>query len=394
MATKRAKQVRRTVTEEVVDGDDTATESNEEKLDDDVVRALTELEGANEIRWQIHRQSQPDPGYCGECTTAELSLLYVAEQYGPGRYQIKGIKPDGTYYKSGRITITKGAKKPDGSTVAAELLAGMKADSGNNQLLIAMMQMQSQVAQASAAAQAQVMSALIGKPDKEFPWKEIIVASPLVLTGLKEFFVSKDDSNDSMERLLKQLTIVEKLRGDDNKGSTWTDILRDALPSLSQLVSRPAAGGQHGAVQSPASRPAAHAPPQLPATGNAIATDSAQPSIETPDAIAPPVEIQAADFFRVKFEELLRNAADDKDPELRAELFLDDLPSYISETMILEMLSAGDWFEKLCLFDVRVSNYRGWFTNLREYLLHAVQNADDDELPIRNDETEPEALRS
>lgn len=359
-------------TEEIVDADPTEPKG-ESELEDDVIRALTEIEGANEIRWQIHRVSQPDPGYCGECSTAELSLQHIAETYGSGRYQIKGIRADGKYFKSRQVAITKNPKKTDATP---DLIAALKGGGTDQNVLLAIMQMQSQAQQAASTAQAQIMSALIAKPDNKMPWGEIAAVGPPLLLAIKELFARKDESGEAMDKFLKTLTIVEKLRGDDKKeGSTWTDILRDALPALSGMVSRP--GAAHGTSGAPLAARAGVVP-QSPAGVLAQPGSVDAATIDTPEAVAPTQEVMAMDFFKTKIEELLRNAAQNKDPELRADVFLDDLPDFVPESVLLELLTQPDWFDRLALFDERVRNYQGWFTDLREYLLHALQNADQD----------------
>lgn len=374
--TARAKKKITTTTEEV---EDERAEGESEELDGDVVRALVELEGSNEVRWKIYRQSGTDPGFCAERSTAELSLQSIADDFGPGRYQIVGVKADGAYFRSKRVSIAKSSRKPETSN---DLIAALKSGAPDQNILLAMMQSNTTIVAAALSKP--------DKPEKEFPWKEIIAASPLVLTAMKDFFAKKDESNEAMDRLLKQLTLVEKLRGDDKKeGSSWPDIIRDALPALSSMVTRPGAPHSARAGVVPQPPAAVLAAAVLGHEGNVTAEAN---GLETPEAIVPSPEVMAMDFLKRKFEELLQNAAENKDPELRAALLLDDLPSYISDEWILSMLRHTEWFERMVTFDARIANYRGWFTDLREYLLHSLQNADD--LPPRNDEQTPESVQS
>lgn len=371
----RAKKKITTTTEEVDDEDIEA--SGAEKLDDEVIRALTELEGASDITWQVHRMGSVNPGYCRPpMTTPELTLENIARRHGPGHYRIKGVKADGTYFKSATITIAE-PNEPANKTDA--LLAALKGGGTDQNVLLAIMQMQSQAQQAASAAQAQIMSALIAKPESKMPWGEIAAVGPPLLLAIKELFARKDESGEAMDKFLKTLTIVEKLRGDDRKeGSTWTDIIRDALPSLSTLVSRGPASNGHavpatGAHSAPAVlSPASDAPARLDAP--------------TPEAVAVTPELMTMQWLQAQLNTLIEKAAANRNAALYAELLLEELPSYIPDSVIVELLSRNDWFERLCQFDPRVAPYRGWFENFTEATL---QLLNDEPNPSSSEEPAP-----
>lgn len=335
-----------------------------EKLDDDVIRALTELDGAEEIRWQVHRVSNPNPGFCPpEMSTSELSLHQIATLHGPGRYRIKGIKQDGTYYKSARVTIAESMKKDE----TANLLAALKGNSnGDNQaILLAMMQQNTAI-----------VSAALAKPERasSIPWAAIVTASPLFLAAVKDFF-KNTSSDDAMEKLVKQLALVEKLRGDDKKeGSNWTDIIRDALPSLQAMVSRP--GGN-------SAQPVQHIHARVTNPPPATVSDSGT-VIETPEAVEPTIEMLGQQWLDKKISELVQNASENKNPELRAEVFVDDMPAYIPESLVLRLLNNDDWFQQLSLLNSAVIPYSGWFTEFRECLI-ATLSPDGDDINEKTD---------
>jgi hypothetical protein len=356
-------------TEEVVDDESIPAEK---ELDDDVIRALTEIEGSSEIRWQIHRVSQPDPGYCGECTTAELSLQYIADTYGPGRYQIKGIQQDGKYFKSRQVAVTKGPKKPDATPDLIAALKGGSADSSIQTMLIAMMQ-----------ANTQIVTAALSKPDKpekEFPWKEILIASPALLTAAKEFFSRKDESGEAMDKFLKTLTIVEKLRGDDKKdGSTWTDIIRDGVSNLPSLVASLTKSGGSTTPQPVAARVVGGTSESVPA-----AVDRQVTAADTPEAVEPTPELMSMQWLKSQLDTLVQKAAANRNASLYAELFVEEMPSYIPDELVIQLLSDAGWFDKLCQFDARVQPYRGWFENFTEAVLYKLQDDDEPKAPPSN----------
>lgn len=342
------KKVTRTTEEEILDG----TEPSEDRLDDDVIRALTELEGADDIRWQVHRVSQPNPGFCPpELTTAELTMHRISE-FGPGRYRVKGLRPNGQYYKSAMVTIAAPVKSSTSEfeTVLASLKKG--EGDGDRTLLLAMMNQNTQILTAALSRQ---------HPQSNFPWSAIITASPLLITALKDFVIKPDSDEKSMEKILKLVTVMEKLRGDGKEtSSNWADIIRDALPSLSAMVTRPI----------PPQPVAVRVMPQRQADV------SSQETIATPEAVQPTVENMSFDWLQRKLEELLQNAADNKNPELRAEVFIDDLPKFIPESYFVQLLSTDDWFEKLSTFEPRVIHYKGWFEEFHECLLEQFESTE------------------
>lgn len=363
-----AKTVTKTV--EITNGDGIESEdAPPEKLEDDVIRALTELEGADEVRWQVHRVSQPNPGYCSpELSTAELTLQRISTDHGPGRYKIRGLKQNGQYFRSATVTIADVAKQKD-ATIDILTALKEKNNGGDDRMFTLLMGMMQQ--------NSAVITAALTKPQSDFPWPALLSASPLLITALKDVF-KNTSSDDAMEKLLKQLTLVEKLRGDDKKeGSSWTDIIRDALPALQSMVSR--SGAAHGigaapsAVQPVAARVIAGTQQSLSVADHSETDAVRSTDIETPEAVEPTIEMMGMNWIKAKLEELIANAAQNKNPELRAEVFVDDLPAYVPESLIVEMLSRDDWFEQLSKFDPRVISYHGWFSELRDCILETFQ---------------------
>lgn len=350
---------KRTTTTEIVDDD--ATERDREtkdELPDDVIRALVELEGADDIRWIISRKSQPNPGYCGELTTSELSLYRIAQDYGPGRYQIRGIKPDGTYYKSATVPIAEPVKK-DNSAMFAELMK----KSGSSEpsmmpLLMAMMQSSTQITVAALNRANQPPP-----PKSEFPWAAALSAAPALLLAFKEFTKNNNDT-ESMDKILKQLTILDKLKGSD-KDSSWPDVVRDLASSLPAVF----------AGRNVPSNPTPVDVTQLPTT-----PDVDQPAIELPSPTeSDPQHMNLLAFLRQQLTALVEAAQRNRNFELQAELLLEELsilPQAI-QAQVVGMLQRDDWFDALCAFDARLQPYRGWFDGLRATLFELMHDDDD-----------------
>jgi hypothetical protein len=90
--------------------------------------------------------------------------------------------------------------------------------------------------------------------------------------------------------------------------------------------------------------------------------------------------IQQIQFIKKQVEVLLHHAARDKNPELYAEVMLDNLPPYITPEVILQHIGADDAIAKLALLDSRVTQYAEWFEEFRQHVI-AFLTPDADERP-------------
>ncbi len=346
---------KKTTTTTVEEADETPeAEQGKVELDEDVIRALVELDSANEIRWQIIRVSNPNSGYCFELSTAELSLDRIAKDAGPGKYQVRGIRQDGTYYKSRTVTVAVPLKS------ASTALTVQPPPAQDNTLLIAMMN-----------ANTAIVTAALAKPEAAFPWTALLPVAPLMLKELRDFFRKENQDDLAMERVLKLVTVAEKLRGKDaNDKTSWSDIIRDGLSGVSQMVA--ARGQPNGQGTQPiAVRQPAPAHQALPSGTPADISEPVRSAaaVETPEAVEPTAEMLGQQWLQGKLEQLIAAAAANRNPQLQGELFVDELPVYIPETIVLQMLKADNWFEQLTSFDNRAQNYPAWFTELRESII-------------------------
>lgn len=350
---------KRTVTTETTEDEhDTDREKSEkDELPEDVIRALVELEGADDIRWVVTRKSQPNAGYAGELSTSELSLYRIAQDYGPGRYQIRGIKPDGTYYKSATVPIAEPVRRDNTLAMADLLKKTNNNDSTMLPLVMAMMQNSTQVMVAALNRQPAAPA-----QNKEFPWPALLSSMPAILVAIKEFTKNNNDA-DSMEKILKQLTILEKLKGTD-KESSWPDVVRELAGSIPSMI---------GTVRNGGSTPTTVT--QVP--------NMDQPAVdvagELPQSLPSGEDMTLLTFLRERLADLIAAAMRNRNPELQAELLLEEittLPKMIQQQLISMLTTRDDWFEQLCAFNPSAQHYRGWFENLRNDLISLLQSED------------------
>ncbi len=342
----RPKKVTTTVVE-----DDELPENNAEKSDDQLDQDV--------MRWQVWRVSNPNAGFCFELSSAELSVDRVSKDAGPGKYKIKGIKHSGEYFRSTTISVAAPLKHE-----TPQMIAPASPDMS----LISLMMQQ---AQSAATQQTAVLTALIAKPESAFPWTALLPVAPMLLKELRDYFKKENQDDLAMERVLKLVTVAEKLRGNggDDK-SSWADIIRDGLSGVSQMVAA-RSQSHNGTGQAVVTQraPDAHRISAQPSVGEGAVSDS----VETPEAVEPTIEMLGQQWMQQKIDQLIQAASANRNPELQGELFCDELPKYIPESLVVTMLNADNWFGQLCLIDARAQNYPQWFEELRESILSTLQ---------------------
>lgn len=362
-----------TTTVEGDEDDDKDITGADIERDEDVIRALTEIEGSDEIRWQIYRLSEPDSGFVVVLSTAELSVERIAE-LGAGRYRVRGIRENGTYFKSKIITIAK-RPQPVGGGVLTDLLEQTKTKNIEPLQMMTLLMNQQQNSQQQMT---QVMVAALGRKEEsktEIPWGAIVAAIPPSLVALKEFFSSKADP---MKQMMDAIALTEKLRGDGDKpGTTWPDLLKEGLATIPATL------------QSLRSTPPDTSPT---VTASTVEVPLAiKPPSQTPEAVMPPADmnIQLIGWFRELIAKWFKAAQRNGNPELYAELFIDELPDSITDDQIISMLGADDWWMKLVAFESKLAPYQGWFTQLRAHILsNFVSESDEDDTDRRDHSAE------
>lgn len=81
------------------------------------------------------------------------------------------------------------------------------------------------------------------------------------------------------------------------------------------------------------------------------------------------MDLRMLPWLRATLEQLLVQAAHDRDPDLYAQVTLDNLPNYVDATTLVRFLERPDWWALVQQVDARVAHYVGWFEAYREMLL-------------------------
>ena len=347
-------------TEEVVDDNEAGSievagpASAEEA---DVVAALLEIEGAEDVKWRVHRIAPKEKaGWLDDYTSAELSLAAIREKWGGGKIRIVGHKR-GKYFASTTLDIQEQPAKevPVQPAIDPVALANAAEDR-----MIRMITALGTVMKPAAAPAAPSITELV-----------------TALAGIKALSPEAPKSTSELDSVLKGMELAHKLQSKDGE-TNWMDIIREGLPMVRPVLDNLAARAAPGAQ--PPRQPALPQIDPLSLPG-AVPSAAAGPTLTAPEQ--PPAEenevlLILMPWMRNQLDMLIHQAKRDKDPELYAELLVDNIPDGVPLTKLREWLGRDDWWQILQQFHAGVEPYQGWFTMLRDTTLELIDGMLDD----------------
>lgn len=337
-----------------------------EETDDDAdeIRALSELDSSGDVRWNVFRtMPAATAGWVGVFSTSELSLERIAQEFGTGRYRVKGSRPNGTI--AGTRTVSIAAVPKNLMPVVAPLAAPEK--NGGIQDYIALMEAKDKERSASMREWAAILAPIFAPIAANMFGQKGPTLAELTqsLMNMKALNGGTESQLSKIEELAKLVEVVQGIGG-DGKGSGWADIVRDGIKTVGDVL--PAL-----ASRIPGFMPSTAAPmPSLPAP---IVSNSAPGSAPTARPLPQPVQskpvtpmMQLLGWLKEQCAGLAHQASLNKDPNLYADVVLDNLPD-VDPTMLRNMLGAPDWWATLCQFSPNVQPYPQWFAECREALV-------------------------
>jgi uncharacterized protein with GYD domain len=340
-------------------------EGGEDADDADEIRALSELDSSGDVRWNVFR-SMPaaTAGWVGVFSTSELSLERIAQEFGIGRYRVKGSRPNGTI--AGQRTVSIAAVPKSLVTVAA---VPSSAPTGGVQDFISLMEAKDKERSANMLQWAAILGpiatamlpALFGQKG---PTLQDLTAT---LVNMKQLNGGSESQLTKIEELAKLVEVVQGIGGDGGGGkSTWADIVRDGIKTVGDVL--PALASRIPGMLPP---PPHASPPMVPrgtlpssAPPDARSAQSPQPKAETP-------MLQLLGWLKEQLSALAHQASLNKDPQLYADVVLDNLPQ-VDPKMLRDMLGKPDWWATLCQFSPNVQPYPQWFAECREALIRGL----------------------
>jgi hypothetical protein len=334
-----------------------------EAVDDaDEIRALSELDSSGDVRWNVFRtMPAATAGWVGVFSTSELSLERIAQEFGVGRYRVKGSRPNGTI--AGQRTVSIAAVPKNLIAPPAEVA---KAPTGGIQDYISLMEAKDKERSANMLQWAAIIGpiatamlpAMFGNKG---PTLQDLTAT---LVNMKQLNGGSESQLSKIEELAKLVEVVQGIGGDGGKGSGWADIVRDGIKTVGDVL--PAL-----ASRIPGFMPPQSAPPHLAAPAPVVITQGSAPATRPSPQPTPPKDtpmLQLLGWLKEQCAGLAHQASLNKDPNLYADVVLDNLPE-VDPTMLRNMLGAPDWWATLCQFSPNVQPYPQWFAECREALV-------------------------
>lgn len=369
-------KTRKVVTEETVDENQQTgqieTDAPSSAEEADVLAALTELEGADEVKWRVSRVAPKEKaGFLDDYTSAELSLVAIREKWGGGKLRIVGFKR-GKYFASTTIDVQEVPASKTGVIVAPDPLV---AQAANDERMIRWITVLSPL-----------ITAIVG--NKPQP-----VAAPSItemvaaLAGLKQL-QGADRQGSELDSVLKGMELAHKLQSKDGE-TNYLDLVRDFLPMAKPVIERL---GQAIPVRTPPQQPPTDQvtrdllslPGAMPNAGDSGATPPAEARSTAGGSPAPDsqpvgqgddaVMLTLIPWLRQQLEMLIYQARRAKDPELYAELLIDNIPENVPVEKLREWLARDDWWQILQQFHAGVQPYEGWFKDLRDLAIATIDD--------------------
>ena len=340
--------------------------------------AIDQIRSVSGAKGDVFRLLPVDrAGFCRSYAASVFTVERIAQEYGAGRYRVRFKGPDDKYLKGGALTfdIAEGltpAAGPNAGSGVQDLLALIKEDRAREKE-------ERERKKSEWLEWAKLLAPLVAPKILDVFSGSKGPTLPELIAAVKDMNALQGKPNDltqQFDQVVRILQGAKELVGDDGKatGSTWVDLIRDALtsPAVGKLVqSLPIPGVPQRqqqlpspAAPSPAPRPAGAAPTPAANSGSAPST---APTSSPGEAM-----FEQLNWLKALVETLLVQAEKNASPRLYAEVTLDNLPPFMSDQLMLERLNQANWWDQLKLLDARVGPFQAWFERYREQVLKRI----------------------
>lgn len=352
------------------------TDSVEEDLIADLLAAGIE----EEITYQVRRIAPADKAaYCTKYSRGDLSLDRIREDWGAGTYTITAFDAAKRYKKRNTVKIAESLRPTLGPTSQTTQLAEMA------QILRANVPPAQQQGMDMGAvltsimqSQTSLLTAILSRPVPVPPPPP----DPLpMITAIASLLKPASSEASGVSMLLKGLQLGKEMSG----GSDWTDVATRGLDTLAPIVGELVQARKNAAPTAPAAtqRPIPHPSRVALPPGHAPA-QPAESARETSPETQPENEaamdtIKKLQWLTRQATVLVVQAEADKNPELYAEVFVDQLPPFFTLAEVREQLDKPDAIDQLGRLHSPVLQYRPWFEKFRKAALRFIVDIETDE---------------
>lgn len=322
--------------DELIDIDET-----EEAQLDALDGMIAEFTGAADTVVNVYRQgdgknlsflfrTNPD-----EMTGGEL-MEKCRDNYGTGDYRIH-IRKGSRLVKNAPFSV-EAKKEPDPATLqhnqGMDITAIMAMMQENNNRTMQMF--------------SETMKAIAGNNNNAAPFDPVAAQASLMqqLLALKQMSEPKDQSKDAVAMLIQGLTLAKDLGPKDGETNS-SDILLEGIKQFAPAIAQATKMGQAA----------------IPGNGAALAPPGDEQA--TADAEREKTMGMRSMMLRQQLGFLVKQAESGKNPDLYAELLLDQL----GEAVVLDFVGKPDALDKLGQINPGVMGQQIWFEALRDAIL-------------------------
>ncbi len=326
----------------------------------DILRALTELEGGQDAKWQIYRkpplkQGQRE-GFLTALSSAELSMEEIQHRFGSGKYAIRGFKSNGRFLKQTTVEVATDIDKPDNKASAS-------SNSDTRDVLAIIQEREEKRAERSRELMAltipaaitgvvSIITAVLSRQQQKTNGIEDMVQLSAALKGLMP---PAENALSTADMMFKAMDFATKHAGKGDN-SPWVDLAKEAMGTITPLLeSRMAQPMQQELL------PRQPLQPQLTSNVN----NQEQPAMQ------PFNVMKMMGWARDTLGYLAVKAQQNRDAGLYADWLLDNVPPDVDIKEFAKYIRQESWWTVLQQFQPAVKPYEGWFSEFRLALMEA-----------------------
>lgn len=320
--------------------------------------ALAALLGdsSDDVRYKVYLQpakAGDKVQYCATYGREELNLDTIRDTFGGGTFKITGFDSRNQYAGSKVVSIMGLPKTPQAAAPAPAPASGINTET----ILLKMME-----------GQSNLINAIMSRPVPVAPAGPTVMEILALIKGM-----NTESKTDPIELLLKGLALGKEMGG--SGGTDLMDLGKTALETMAPLIRKQTESAPTVRVQNPAA-----APRIAPATNGHAAAFAVAPTAE--DKAKMEIVDKLRWLTRVT-ETLVKRAAARKSAELAAEIFMEDLPPFITPQEVFDRFSDPGALGMLAQLDPKVLTYAPWFEEFRQGVLAAF-DVDEEPAPPPN----------
>jgi hypothetical protein len=369
----------------------------------DILQGLRAIQTSDPVRWTIERvDGEGEAGLLAKWPTLKLKWENIRDEFGPGTYAIEGRTIRGKYIRRTTLTIAsdspRKAKPTDMQSFnVTEFLAQQEArdrlkreederrDRERQEREDKRAEKREQLILAGLPAFATVLAAMFGRPQLDVgalaaAMRPAPGPDPLaMIAALKQ--LAPEPAPAGKDPMATAITLFELLAdkaGNNGARADWLDVVKEGVkvlgPSVGGAIEQTIVQARENAAAAQQNGAAHGTPQNAPA---ALPAPSANAHIQQAASEAGMLDLLPhLSWLKTQLAKLAGAAHRNRDPELYAAMFLEELPNGLTPQRVLELLSRSDWLAQLARFEPSINDtIAPWWNQLRECLFAMIHEA-------------------